>query len=230
LTTDDDGATRAGAIRGRARELLGRDSESLNERMFVRILKDAHDAGVIDLRRRGDDFEVARATEAAPVAEQVARADAAAAQSRPSLGGGAPTVPRIGMGPRGAGGRVRARLEGLPPELLAVGVVDEPVAPAPAAAVAPLPLDVEAAPAPAPSAEEEPRPRRSGRKRARSTPVEAAAVVPTAPQPSASTTPASAAPSVGSAPAVKRSRAKASAKTAHRRARAKKTATKSPEE
>jgi uncharacterized protein (TIGR00288 family) len=224
LTTDDDDATRASAIRGRARELLGRDSESLNERMFVRILKDAHDAGVIDLRRRGDDFEVARATEAAPVAEQVAQADAAAAPSRPSLGGAAPPAPRIGMGPRGSGGRVRARLEGLPPELLAVGVVDEPVAPAPAS-----PSEVEA-PALVPSAEEEPQPRRSGRKRARSTPPESAAVVPTAPLPPALPTPTSDAPSVGPAPAVKRSRAKTSAKTAHRRARAKKTITKSPEE
>ena len=44
-----------------------------SDRMFVRILKDAHDNGIIDLRRRGDDFEVARAAEAAPVAEQVAR-------------------------------------------------------------------------------------------------------------------------------------------------------------
>src|SRR5439155_2195666 len=163
---------------------------------------DAHDAGVIDLRRRGDDFEVARATEAAPVAEQVAQADAAAAPSRPSLGGAAPPGPRIGMGPRGSGGRVRARLEGLPPELLAVGVVDEPIAPAPAS-----PSEVEAAPALVPSAEEEPQPRRSGRKRARSTPAESAAVVPTAPQPSALPTPTSDAPSVSPAPAVKRSRA-----------------------
>ena len=86
LTTDDDDTTRASDVRQRARELLGRDSESLNERMFIRILKDAHDSGVIDLRRRGDDFEVARAAEALPVADQVARADAAAAPPRPSFG------------------------------------------------------------------------------------------------------------------------------------------------
>src|ERR1051326_820458 len=122
LTTDDDDTTRGSAVRQRVREILGRDSESLNERMFIRILKDAHDSGVIDLRRRGDDFEVARATEVPPVADQVARADAAAAPPRPSLG----ATPRLGMGPRGAGGRRSGRQEGPPPELLALGVVEEP--------------------------------------------------------------------------------------------------------
>src|SRR5205814_3577810 len=121
--------TRASAVRQRTREILGRDSESLNERMFIRILKDAHDSGVIDLRRRGDDFEVARAAEALPVADQVARADAATALPRPSLG--APAQ-RLGMGPRGAG-RGRGRSDGPPPELLSVGVVEEPLAPRQAA-------------------------------------------------------------------------------------------------
>ena len=73
-----DEAVRASEVRRRARQLLGRDSESLSDRMFVRILKDAHDEGIIDLRRRGDDFEVARAAEAAPVAEQVAQREQAA--------------------------------------------------------------------------------------------------------------------------------------------------------
>ena len=86
LTTDDEDTTRASDVRQRARELLGRDSESLNDRMFIRILKDAHDGGVIDLRRRGDDFEVARAAEAVPVADQVARAERAAAPPAPSFG------------------------------------------------------------------------------------------------------------------------------------------------
>jgi hypothetical protein len=57
---------RASDVRARARQLLGRDSESLSDRMFVRILKDAHDEGIIDLRRRGNDFEVARAAEGVP--------------------------------------------------------------------------------------------------------------------------------------------------------------------
>ena len=128
---------RASEVRRRARQLLGRDSESLSDRLFVRVLKDAHDADVIDLRRRGDDFEVARAVEATPVAQQVAqREKAAIAASTPAPA--APT-PRVGMGHRGAGvprGRVP-----LPPELLSIGVVEptrpalpaEPPAPAAAA-------------------------------------------------------------------------------------------------
>src|SRR5205085_6380905 len=101
-----DGAIRASALRAKARELLGRDSESLSDRNFPRILKDAHDNDVIDLRRRGDDFEVARIAESAPVAEQVAKANAAATPAAPAT----PPVPR-GMGMRGVasarGGRGR---------------------------------------------------------------------------------------------------------------------------
>jgi uncharacterized protein (TIGR00288 family) len=228
LTTDDEDATRASAVRRRAREILGRDSESLNERMFIRILKDAHDAGVIDLRRRGDDFEVARAAEAAPVSEQVARADAAATPTRPLA---ASTTPRLGMGPRGAGGgRGRPRLEGPPPELLTLGIVEQPpVAPAPPVlGVEELTLeDRNIAPAELPNVSEEtkpeptPRRRGTGRKRGRPTPVlshpaQPAAVegeerVAGAPEPQAS----------------RKSRAKTAAKTAHRRARARKTAPKS---
>jgi OST-HTH/LOTUS domain len=74
-----DESVRASDVRSRARQLLGRDSESLSDRMFVRILKDAHDEGIIDLRRRGNDFEVARAADAVPVADQVAKNDQAAA-------------------------------------------------------------------------------------------------------------------------------------------------------
>jgi uncharacterized protein (TIGR00288 family) len=123
-TVDDlvpgDETVRASEVRRRARQLLGRDSESLSDRMFVRILKDAHDAGIVDLRRRGDDFEVARAAEAAPVSEQVAQSEraAAAAATPPSS---APQ-PRIGMGPRTAG--ARGRLSAPPPDLLAIGVVE----------------------------------------------------------------------------------------------------------
>jgi uncharacterized protein (TIGR00288 family) len=125
----DDTAIRASAVRSKAREILGRDSESLSDRMFVRVLKDAHDNGVIDLRRRGDDFEVARAAQAESVADQLAKA-AAAHAPKPS----APSAPapRVGMGPRGAGGRGgRGRLGALPPDLLNIGVVSTPsVAPA----------------------------------------------------------------------------------------------------
>jgi uncharacterized protein (TIGR00288 family) len=132
-----DGATSARAVRRRAFELLGRDSESLSERNFNRILKDAHDGDVIDLRRRGDDFEVA-ALSAPPVAEQVEAEQRALA---PAPGSAAAPAPR-GMGPRGAGPGRRGAPMGRgapPPELLMVGVVDMP-----SAAVAP----VSAAPAP----------------------------------------------------------------------------------
>jgi len=144
-TVDDlasgDESARASDVRRRARELLGRDSESLNERMFVRILKDAHDAGVIDLRRRGDDFEVARAAEAASVAQQLAQREqeAVAATPRPA---GAPAGPRIGMGPRGSGMRgsgMRGRPGAPPPDLFAVGVVEEPSSAREPAAVAASP-------------------------------------------------------------------------------------------
>jgi len=131
-----DELIRASDVRHRARQLLGRDSESLNDRMFVRILKDAHDAGVIDLRRRGDDFEVARAVEAEPVSEQVARSEQVAVASAAAAAPAVPSAtPRIGMGPRGGGARgagARGRPGAPPPELLTIGVV-ETAAPPPAA-------------------------------------------------------------------------------------------------
>ena len=122
----DDTAVRASSVRAKARELLGRDSESLSDRMFVRVLKDAHDNGIVDLRRRGDDFEVARAAEAESVADQLAKAAAAHA---PAPASPAAPAPRVGMGPRGAGGRGRGRLGTPPADLLSIGVVSTPAAP-----------------------------------------------------------------------------------------------------
>jgi uncharacterized protein (TIGR00288 family) len=122
--TSGDRAVPAGAVREKAFELLGRDSESLSERMFVRILKDAHDGDVVDLRRRGDDYEVAQAAQAAPVAEQLNRA--AAATSPAARPAGPPTA--RGMGPRGAGVRGRgpsSRGSEPLPDLLLLGVVEE---------------------------------------------------------------------------------------------------------
>lgn len=130
LTRDEDDAARASEVRVRARELLGRDSESLGERMFTRILRDAHDADMIDLRRRGDDFEVARAVAAPSVREQLVRAESAA--TTPATTGTAlstAAAARRGMGPRSAPGRgVRGRpgLAGPPADLFAVGVIEEP--------------------------------------------------------------------------------------------------------
>jgi hypothetical protein len=222
LTTDDDDTTRASAVRHRAREILGRDSESLHERMFIRILKDAHDSGVIDLRRRGDDFEVARAAEALPVTDQVARADTAASPPRPTLGAPAP---RLGMGPRGGGGRGRGRLEGPPPELLAVGVVDEPAPPRETATPSvPVVEHVPAVPAPetrvlevsTPSVSDEGLQRGGGRKRGgRRTPAASMETV-------AAAAPVEAPAPASAAPTPRKSRARTAAKTAHRRARTKK--------
>ena len=127
--TSGDRAVPASRVRQQAFELLGRDSESLSERNFIRILKDAHDGDVIDLRRRGDDYDVAMAAQVAPVAEQLNRAAAAASPApKPA---GAPPVPR-GMGPRGAGSRGRGparRGSEPPPDLLLLGVVEEATRP-----------------------------------------------------------------------------------------------------
>ena len=128
--TSGDRAVPASRVRTQAFELLGRDSESLSERNFIRILKDAHDGDVIDLRRRGDDYEVAVAAQAAPVAEQLNRA---AAASSPAAKAGAAPQPSRGMGPRSAGGRSRgpAGRSAPPPDLLLLGVVEDEAPPPP---------------------------------------------------------------------------------------------------
>jgi uncharacterized LabA/DUF88 family protein len=148
LTTGDE-AVRAGVVRAKARELLGRDSESLSDRNFPRILKDAHDGDVIDLRRRGDDFEIARAAEAESVSAQLAKT---AANNAPPAAN-VPAAPR-GMGPRGVtGGRGRVGRPGAPPadllsNLLSIGVVGPSSSATPASSLAAVPA-VAAAPAPA---------------------------------------------------------------------------------
>jgi uncharacterized protein (TIGR00288 family) len=121
----ESGPARASQVRTTARQLLGRDSESLSERNFLRILQDAHDADLIDLRRRGADFEVAPAAPSTPVSEQLAAAEPpkVAVSSTPSMptGMGARSSPPgrgRGRGPIGARG-------GAPPaDLLSVGVVE----------------------------------------------------------------------------------------------------------
>jgi hypothetical protein len=146
-----DTSVRAGVIRTKARELLGRDSESLSDRNFPRILKDAHDNDVIDLRRRGDDFEIARITDTKPVSEQVAKAAAvASAQAAASAPAVAPTPRGMGnrgvVAPRGRGGRAGAP----PADLLSIGVV-KPLVVTPVAPIAPVvvapPVEVAAPPA-----------------------------------------------------------------------------------
>jgi hypothetical protein len=135
-TSKDDAPAAMLAVRESAAALLGRDSESLSERNFVRILQDAHDADVVDLRKRGDSWEVAPVQQVAEVAEQLAKHEAANAP-KPVAG---PPAPR-GMGSRG-GGR-GGRLGAPPPGLLMIGVVDD---------AAPIRAPVAAAPAPAPAA------------------------------------------------------------------------------
>lgn len=147
--------TTASAVRRKAYEILGRDSDSLSARNFERMLSDSHDADMIDLRRRGHDFEVARAAMAAPIAAQLETHDqahkAAAAANAP------PPAPR-GMAHRGVGGRAKSGRGGpaIDPSLLMVGVVGGQPQPAkaPAAAPAPVVAEVKSAPAvPAPAAE-----------------------------------------------------------------------------
>ena len=117
--TSGDVAVRASIVRAKSRDLLGRDSESLSDRNFPRILKDAHDNDIIDLRRRGDDFEVARVAEAESVADQLAKT---AITNAPAVAASA-VAPR-GMGPRGSSGRGRGGRPGTPPaDLLSIGVV-----------------------------------------------------------------------------------------------------------
>jgi len=130
LTHNED-AVPDEVVRQKAQALLGRDSESLSVRNFARILRDAHDQDIVDLRRRGNAFEVARAAEAASVADQLAVKEQEARAAEPQAPA-APPAPR-GMGPRGApprGGRGSggAARNAPPPELLMVGVVDEPPA------------------------------------------------------------------------------------------------------
>jgi len=142
----------ASDVRASARALLGRDSESLSERNFERILRDAHDANVIDLRRRGDDWEISPAAEAAPIGEQLAPETPSSSQAARSAANA--QALRRGMRQRGVG---RGRLAELPPELLTVGVVD--LSPeSPTAAAAP---DAEVA---MPTADEVEAPRARGRR------------------------------------------------------------------
>ncbi|HTD62216.1 MAG TPA: NYN domain-containing protein [Gemmatimonadaceae bacterium] len=177
LATDERPA-RASAVRAKSREILGRDSASLSQDNFARILRDAHDADVIDLRRRGDDFEVAPAVTAAPVSEQLNLAAAATrhdettqAAAGASSSTAKPTHAPRGMAPRGVGGRSRqgigGKVAGPPPELLSIGVVDvNPPAVVHAPHVPEVPVVAAVAVAEPPIAPEKPRRSSTARKRA----------------------------------------------------------------
>ncbi|HEY0241055.1 MAG TPA: NYN domain-containing protein, partial [Gemmatimonadaceae bacterium] len=135
-------ATAASKVRSAARSLLGRDSESLSERNFIRILHDAHDADVIDLRKRGGDYEVSPAAAAPTVERQL---ETAAVANAPAPKPQAPVV--RGMGARGIGRGGMGAKAAPPPNLLTVGVVPRATPSAPLAAptnTAKAPEDAEA--------------------------------------------------------------------------------------
>jgi hypothetical protein len=206
--TSGDRAVPASRVREQAFTILGRDSESLSERNFIRILKDAHDGDVVDLRRRGDDYEVAVAAQVAPVADQLSKAAAAAAPA--SRAPGTPPAPR-GMGPRGAGARGRGpagRAAEPPPGLLLLGVVEE-AAPPPTTITASLSPTPEESTADAPvSVIGEAAAPKGGRARKRPAAKKAAAKTPRPPAPAAPAPAAPAPAAVVEAPVARASKSR----------------------
>ncbi|HEX5439091.1 MAG TPA: NYN domain-containing protein [Gemmatimonadaceae bacterium] len=139
----------AADVRSEARTLLGRDSETLSDRYFPRILRDMHAAGLLGLHERDGGYDVLPVAEPAAGAERPAVAAAAATPADGVATSGAPAAPRRGMRHRGAG-RGAASAAVVPPELLAVGVVSnvptgsEPLAaPPPPAGITPAPTEEE---------------------------------------------------------------------------------------
>jgi hypothetical protein len=241
-----DEATSASAARTRAFELLGRDSESLAVRMFERILQDAHDANLIDLRRRGDDWEVARAADAASIVEQLKSVDDAQKAEAKAAAALLPPAPRgmgaRGIGPRGTAGRGKGP-GGPPPELLMVGVVGaRPVgavapaaaAPAPAPVAAPAPAAEPAADTPAPAAAATPpaetAPAKGKAAPAKKVPAKAAKAEPKAPAkaPAKAAKPAAKAPAKAAPKAPAKAPAKAAKPAAKAPAKAPAKAAKAP--
>jgi len=117
-----DEAALSADVRRQAFDLLGRDSESLGERNFHRILRDAHDAEVIDLRRRGDDYEVSLPAAVGTVVDQLNQAEAAHTAAAAPAAASQPPV--RGMGRRGGMQRGSRPGAAPPPNLFMVGVVD----------------------------------------------------------------------------------------------------------
>ena len=117
-------------VRAKAFLLLGRDSESLSAKNFARILKDAHDGGVLDLRKRGEAFEVTAVSGAPSIADQLSAAEEA---HRPAAVASAP-APR-GMGHRSAPARGSRGGKPLPKSLVLLGVVEDDAPAAKAAEV-----------------------------------------------------------------------------------------------
>ncbi|MEO8576684.1 MAG: NYN domain-containing protein, partial [Gemmatimonadales bacterium] len=129
--TSGENAVAAAKVRSAARNLLARDSESLSERNFLRILHDAHDADVVDLRRRGGDYEVAAAV-AAPTVERQLEAAATANAPAPKPVVAAPR----GMGARGIGRGSMGAKAAPPAHLMSMGMVASKTKPAAAPPIA----------------------------------------------------------------------------------------------
>jgi uncharacterized protein (TIGR00288 family) len=125
LSSGPDDTVAASRVRVKARELLGRDSETLSERHFHRILRDMHDAEQIDLRKRGDDYEVSPSPDAPPIADQLAASEkiAVAAADASQAGRAASNAASLRRGIRGRG-RGRGGANEMPAGLLTVGIVD----------------------------------------------------------------------------------------------------------
>ncbi len=125
LSTADDDRVAVQPLREQVFALLGRDSESLSERMFPRIVQDAADNGIVRTFRSGDTMTVSRAPRpAATVGDELSRA-AAVTQAAPAPVAPVPSTPAAprGMGPRGVARGRGGRLGAPPPELLLIGAV-----------------------------------------------------------------------------------------------------------
>jgi uncharacterized LabA/DUF88 family protein len=168
-----DSAAPASLVRSTARALLSRDSESLSERNFTRILQDAHDAEVVDLRRRGSDYEVAAVPGSAPVSAQLAAAATANAPAAKPV-----TPAQRGMSARGGRGPM-GRVGAPPAHILNIGVVGTRAAKPAAAALAdsgsPELTGTIDSPAPSAVAEVSPAPEKPSRGRKRGSGKKAAA-------------------------------------------------------
>jgi hypothetical protein len=154
----------------------------------MRILHDAHDADVIDLRRRGGDYEVSTAVAAPSVDRQL---EVAAKANAPAPKPQAPVV--RGMGARGIG-RGPMGSKAAPPANLLVGVVSSAKPAAPVAAptnTAKAPDDQEAV-AIVETQELQEKPSRGRKKTAAKKAPKAAAKAPRARKKAAAKTPSSA--------------------------------------
>ena len=129
LSSGPENPVPASSVRDTAHQLLGHDSETLAERHFHRILRDMHDAELIDLRKRGDDYEVSPSLDAPPIADQIAAVDAAHAEASQASRAAA-NAASLRRGIRGRGRGKGPAVGDLPPELLSIGVVSDGAEPA----------------------------------------------------------------------------------------------------